>query len=57
MHARACDFLFTGASIFPGFLMYAGEPGLAIMACVALTLAGGVCAIADPQAPHHQKSP
>jgi hypothetical protein len=44
-------FLFTGALSLPGFLAYAGDPGLAMMAFVFLLLAGCLSALADPGAP------
>ena len=50
---RATEFFFTGAAMLPGVLAYGDEPGLAMMAFVALIVAGGVCAIGDPEAPHH----
>ena len=52
--AEACDFFFTGAAILPGFLAYADEPALAAMALVVLMLAGAVCGIGDPDAPHRR---
>ena len=55
--AEACDFLFTGAAILPGFLAYAGDPALAAMAFVVLVLAGAVCGIGDPGAPHRVAEP
>ena len=50
--AQATDFFFTGAAILPGFLAYVNEPALASMAFVVLVLAGAVCGIGDPEAPH-----
>ena len=44
-------FFFAGAGVVPGFLLYAGDPGIAILALVALMCAGCVAALADPQAP------
>ena len=35
----------------PGFLAYAGDPGLAMLSLVFLLLAGCLSALADPQAP------
>ena len=50
MHDIA-GFFFTGAGTVPGFLFYASEPGLAVMAMLALMLAGCLGAMADSQAP------
>jgi hypothetical protein len=44
-------FFFTGAISLPGFLAYAGDPGLAVLVLVFLTVAGGLCALRDPDAP------
>ena len=44
-------FLFTGALSLPGFLAYAGEVGLAMLAFVFLLMAGCLSALADPEAP------
>jgi len=54
---QACDFFFSGAAILPGFLAYADEPAIAAMAFVVLLLAGAVCGIADPEAPHRLAGP
>ena len=50
--ADACDFLFTGAAILPGFLAWGGQPALAALAFVFLVVAGALAGIADPEAPH-----
>jgi len=50
--AGACDFFFSGSAILPPFLFYIGEPALAAIAVVFLVIAGAVCGIGDPQAPH-----
>jgi hypothetical protein len=50
MHDIA-GFFFTGSGALPGFLLYAGDAGLAMMAMVALLLAGCLAGMADPQAP------
>lgn len=47
----AVGFFFAGAGTLPGFLFYAGDPGLAILITTALVLAGCVAGLADPQAP------
>lgn len=52
MHPHATDFCFAGAAVLPALLLYSGEPGLAVMAMAALMLAGAVCGIGDPEAPH-----
>ena len=44
-------FFFTGAGTVPGFLFYASEPTLAVMAMVLLLLAGCMAGMADAQAP------
>ncbi len=49
------DFLFIGAAILPTFLFFSGQPALGAIALVFLLVAGGVCAIGDPQAPHRQR--
>ena len=46
------DFLFAGAGILPMFFFFAGEPALAAMASLVLMLAGALCGIGDPHAPH-----
>jgi hypothetical protein len=50
MHDIA-GFFFTGAGTLPGFLVYSGDVGLAVMVMVALMLAGCLGGMADPQAP------
>lgn len=52
MFGNACDFFFTGSAILPLFLLYVDEPALAVLAFLALLLAGALCGIADPHAPH-----
>jgi hypothetical protein len=47
----AAGFFFTGAGTVPGFLVYAGDPGLAVITMVALMLAACLGGMADPQAP------
>ena len=44
-------FFFAGAGTVPGFLFYASEPALAILAMMALMLTACVAGIGDPQAP------
>ena len=44
-------FLFAGTGTLPGVLAFNDEPGLAMIAFVALLLAGCLAALADPQAP------
>lgn len=44
-------FFFAGTGTLPGFLALNDEPGLAMIAFVALLLAGGLAALADPDAP------
>jgi hypothetical protein len=44
-------FFFTGALLLPGFVTYAGDYGLAMMAMIFLLLAGCLSAMADPSAP------
>ena len=50
MHDVA-GFFFAGAGTVPGFLVYASQPGLAMLAMMALLLAACVSALADPEAP------
>ena len=47
----AAGFFFAGAGTVPGFLFYSSEPALAVMAMMALMLAGCVGGMADPKAP------
>ena len=47
----AAGFFFAGAGTVPGFLFYSAEPALAIMAMIALMLAGCVGGMADAEAP------
>jgi hypothetical protein len=54
MAGSACEFLFAGSAILPGFLAYADMPAIAALAFVVLLLAGAVCGIADPHAPHRE---
>ena len=51
---HACEFFFAGAATLPAFLLHAEEPALAVMSLVALLVAGAVCGIGDPEAPHRQ---
>jgi hypothetical protein len=44
-------FFFAGAATLPGFLACAGDLALAAMAMIVLLGAGGLSAIADPEAP------
>ena len=44
-------FFFTGAGTVPGLLLYSGDLGLAVLALVALMLAGCLGGMADPKAP------
>ena len=45
------DFFFAGAGTLPGLLMWLGDPGLGVIAMVALLLAACLGAMADPEAP------
>lgn len=47
----AAGFFFAGAGTVPGFLFYSAEPALAVMAMIALMLAGCVGGMGDPKAP------
>jgi len=49
---RLCDFLFVGSAVVPVLLFLAGEPVLGAIAMVALLVAGAVCGIGAPSAPH-----
>lgn len=51
MTGDLAGFLFSGAGVLPGFILYADQPALAIVSMFALLLAGCVAAIADPDAP------
>ena len=51
--SRWAEFFFTGSAILPPMIL-AWDPGIAGLAFVALLLAGCVCAIADPGAPHRK---
>jgi hypothetical protein len=54
----ASDFFFIGAAIAPAALLFAADPVVAALASFVLLIAGGVCATADPGAPHaHAGSP
>ena len=44
-------FFFAGAATLPVFLLFAGLPGLALMALIVLTGVGCLFALADPEAP------
>lgn len=55
MHDIA-GFFFAGAGTVPGFLFYAGDPGLAVITMMALMLAACVGGMADPQAPFRTMS-
>lgn len=44
-------FFFAGTGIVPSCLLYAGEPGPAVMAMIVLLFAGCIAALADPGAP------
>ena len=57
MAGNASDICFTGAAMLPGFLGFAEQPELAMLALLALVLAGSVCAIADPESPHRARDP
>ena len=49
------EFFFIGAAVVPPLLLIAGDPALAAFAGFFLILAGGVCSIADPEAPHRRR--
>jgi hypothetical protein len=53
----ACTFLFIGAVIAPAALLLSGEPSLAAIAQLALLVAGGLCSLGDPEAPHRRRPP
>jgi hypothetical protein len=50
MHDVA-GFFFTGAGTVPGFIFYADEPALAIMAMVLLLMAGCLGGMGDSGSP------
>jgi len=49
----SADFYFIGASILPPIIALV-DIGLAILVFVFLLLAGAICSIADPGAPHNR---
>jgi len=49
--ADFAEFFFVGSGMIPAFLVCAGDPGLAILALVALLVAGCLASMADPGAP------
>jgi hypothetical protein len=49
------EFCFIGSAVVPPILFIAGAPVLAAIAALFLMLAGGVCAIADAEAPHRRR--
>jgi hypothetical protein len=51
---KAAEFYFVGACVLPPMIVAAGDAGLAILVFTFLILAGAVCAIADPEAPHRK---
>ena len=55
--ADLAEFFFVGAGLLPGFLVYAGDPGLAILALVPLLGAGCLASMADPGAPFRTLEP
>jgi hypothetical protein len=54
---RVSEFLFTGAGVLPVILFLAGEPLWAGFAATFLCIAGAVCSIGDPEAPHNKRGP
>lgn len=46
------DFFFTGAGVLGAMFLAAGLPLEAAAATLLLCIAGGVCSIGDPDAPH-----
>lgn len=51
---RANDFFFIGAAVVPPVLCAGGEPLAAAMSAAILCVAGAVCSIDDPEAPHRR---
>jgi hypothetical protein len=51
------EFFFIGSGIAPVFFYLAGEPLWAAMSSTFLVLAGAVCSIDDPEAPHRRPPP
>jgi hypothetical protein len=48
---RVTEFFFTGASCLPGFMFWAGDPGLAMILFVPLLIAGCLAGTLQPDAP------
>lgn len=55
--ADLAEFFFVGSGLLPGFLVFAGDPGLAILALVFLLCAGCLASMADPGAPFRTLDP
>lgn len=56
--ADVAEFFFVGAGAMPVLLFWLGDPGLAVLALVALLFAACLAALADPEAPFRRmKSP
>ena len=51
------EFFFVGSAVLPVVFYLAGEPLLAALSSAFLCIAGGVCAIDDPEAPHRRGPP
>jgi hypothetical protein len=49
-------FFFIGSAIVPGFMVLAGDPGIAVMTLAFLFCVGGLAGIADPQAPFRSRN-
>lgn len=49
------EFFFVGSAVLPVLLVVAGRVELAVLVFVFLVVAGGLCAIADPDAPHRER--
>jgi len=48
---RGTEFFFTGASTLPGFMFWAGDPGLAVILFVPLLFAGCLAGTMQHDAP------
>ena len=48
---RVTEFFFTGASTLPGFMFWAGDPGLAVILFVPLLFAGCLAGTMQHDAP------
>ncbi|QJR12857.1 hypothetical protein DSM104443_03951 [Usitatibacter rugosus] len=51
------EFFFIGSAVLPVIFFLAGEPLWAAMSSTFLCMAGAVCAIDDPEAPHRRPPP